>query len=96
MIIFSVTLCHSVKPPADQGEDQCADRQAECRSPDAALLVGVLEHLKGEGRDKCSGSERKHRSKHPLRERESPAGQGAKHQCARSDHTIEKRLSHAS
>ena len=72
MIVFSVAFCHPVQPLADQGEHHCPDRQAECRSPNASFLVGVLEHLKGEGRDECSGGEGKHRRQHPLGKLEKP------------------------
>lgn len=73
MIIFPVAFCHPVQQQADHGKDDCPDRQAECRSPNVSLLVGILEHLKDEGRDECFGGEGKHRRKHPLWELESPA-----------------------
>jgi hypothetical protein len=96
MIVFAVTFCHPVQPLADHGEHHRPDRQAQCRSPNASFLVGVLEHLKGEGRDECSGGERKHARQHPLWELQSPTGQGTQHQGARSDHAEQNRLSHAS
>ena len=72
MVVFAVAFCHPVQPLADQGEHHRPDRQAECRAPNASLLVGVLEHLKGEGRDECSGGEGKHRRQHPLGSRSRP------------------------
>src|SRR5215213_8729865 len=50
MIIFAVPFRHPVQPHTDQGEDNRSDCQADHRSPNAALLVGVFEHLKGKVR----------------------------------------------
>ena len=60
MIIVAVPFRHPVQPHADQGEDNRSDRQADHRSPNAALLVGVFEHLKGKCGDQRTSGERKH------------------------------------
>jgi len=96
MIVFAVAFCHPVQPLADYGEHHCPDPQAQCRSPNASFLVGVLEHLKGEGPDECSGGEGKHSRQHPLWELQSPTGEGTQHQGARRDHAEQNRCSHAS
>jgi hypothetical protein len=96
MIVFAVAFFHPVQLLADHGEHHCPDRQAECRAPNSALLVGVLEHFEGEGRDECSGGEGEHSRQHPLWELKAPPGQGTQHQGARSDQAEQNRLSHAS
>ena len=82
MIIFAAAFCHPVQSQADQREDNRSDCQADHRSPDAALLIGVFEHFKGECRDQGTSGKRKHGRKRAFRKLNAGTDQRTQYQGA--------------